>query len=161
MNEEKAMLYTIGHNGHGGLHGLIDVLKEHQIELVIDVRRRAWSAHPGYRKNTLSETLHENTIRYKHVPEVGPSTEILNWWKHIQSPTLSDWEEYCRRYFDMDIEVHIESLADLILELNKTCCLLCAEHDPDWCHRSLLAHTLRDKIDDFESNTNTATVIDL
>ena len=55
-------LYTIGHNGHGGLTGLIKTLIDHNIKLVIDIRRKAWSAHPGYRKNNLKNRLDETGI---------------------------------------------------------------------------------------------------
>ena len=154
MTEYKPKkLYTIGHNGHGGVNGLIEVLKKNQIEMVIDVRRKAWSAHPGYRKNNLKNSLEETAgIFYVHIPEVAPSNEMRTWWNDVlkkcsRKVTWDEWEKYIEMLCTPEWELQVQSLAEYIKEINITTCLLCAENSADNCHRSIVADMLLDSKD--------------
>ncbi len=151
MTEYKPKkLYTIGHNGHGGVNGLIEVLKKNQIEMVIDVRRKAWSAHPGYRKNNLKNSLEVASIYYVHIPEVAPSNEMRVWWNDILKKYLpfgkkvpwEEWDKYIEKFCTPELELQVQSLAEYIKEINITTCLLCAENNADDCHRSIVADML-------------------
>jgi len=151
MTEYKPKkLYTIGHNGHGGVNGLIEVLKKNQIEMVIDVRRKAWSAHPGYRKNNLKNSLEETAgIFYVHIPEVAPSNEMRTWWNDVlkkcsRKVTWDEWEKYIEMLCTPEWELQVQSLAEYIKDINITTCLLCAENSAEHCHRSLVADMLLD-----------------
>ena len=143
-------LYTIGHNGHGGLTGLINTLNDNDIKLVVDVRRKAWSAHPDYRKNNLKNWLDETGIYYVHIPEVAPSNEMRVWWNDIlkkyppagEKVPFKEWEKYIEKFCTPELELQVQSLAEYIKEINITACLLCAENSAENCHRSIVADML-------------------
>lgn len=63
-------IYTIGHGRHAFEHFLW-LLREHEIELVCDVRSVARSRWPQYNGRVLEELLRENGIGYEHLPECG------------------------------------------------------------------------------------------
>ena len=63
-------IYTIGHGRHPFDHFLW-LLREHEIELVCDVRSIARSRWPQYNGRVLEELLRENGIGYEHLPECG------------------------------------------------------------------------------------------
>ncbi|MBD0371914.1 MAG: DUF488 domain-containing protein [Pyrinomonadaceae bacterium] len=63
-------IYTIGHGRHPFEHFLW-LLREHEIELVCDVRSVARSRWPQYNGRVLEELLRENGVGYEHLPECG------------------------------------------------------------------------------------------
>jgi uncharacterized protein (DUF488 family) len=63
-------IYTIGHGRHPFEHFLW-LLREHEIELVADVRSIARSRWPQYNGRVLEELLRENGLGYEHLPECG------------------------------------------------------------------------------------------
>lgn len=64
------VIYTLGHGRHPFEHFLY-LLREHEIELVCDVRSIARSRWPQYNGRVLEELLRENGIGYEHLPECG------------------------------------------------------------------------------------------
>ena len=145
-------IYTIGHNGHGGLTGLINTLNDNDIKLVVDVRRKAWSAHPDYRKNALKNWLDDVGIYYVHIPEVAPSNEMRTWWNDILKKcsgtvTWNEWVKYIEALCTSEWELQVQCLAEYIKEINITTCLLCAENSAEHCHRSLVADMLLESKD--------------
>jgi uncharacterized protein (DUF488 family) len=65
-----ALIYTIGHGRHP-FDYFLELLSQHEIALVCDVRSIARSRWPQYNGRVLEELLRENGIGYEHLPECG------------------------------------------------------------------------------------------
>ena len=63
-------IYTIGHGRHA-LAYFLELLGEHEIAFVCDVRSAARSRWPQYNGRVLAEALREQGIGYEHLPECG------------------------------------------------------------------------------------------
>jgi uncharacterized protein (DUF488 family) len=64
------IIYTIGHGRHP-FDYFLELLRQHEIALVCDVRSIARSRWPQYNGRVLEELLRENGIGYEHLPECG------------------------------------------------------------------------------------------
>jgi uncharacterized protein (DUF488 family) len=64
------VIYTIGHGRHP-FERFFELLKQHEIALVCDVRSAARSRWPQYNGRVLEELLRERGIGYEHLPECG------------------------------------------------------------------------------------------
>lgn len=75
-------IYTIGHGRHDFAY-FLELLRQHKIEFVCDVRAFARSRWPQFNGLVLQELLNENGIGYEHLPETGgknkPTPEELEW----------------------------------------------------------------------------------
>lgn len=124
----------IGYQGRS-LAGLCEALGELRVDLVIDVRERAWSNRPEFRKGVLSRALAERGIEYQHMRDAGnpfrpkPGEDI-------------DGAECIRRY-----RRHLETRPDVVrairrLARRRRVALLCYEADSGACHRGVLLDQL-------------------
>ncbi len=66
----SATIYTIGHGRHS-FDYFFNLLRQHRIALVCDVRTAARSRWPQYNGRVLAELLRENKIGYEWLPECG------------------------------------------------------------------------------------------
>jgi uncharacterized protein (DUF488 family) len=70
MPDSAPTIYTIGHGRHP-FDYFLELLRQHEIQLVCDVRSAARSRWPQYNGRVLEELLRENGIGYEHLPECG------------------------------------------------------------------------------------------
>ena len=70
MPSTYTTIYTVGHGRHPFAY-FLEVLREHEIAFVCDVRSIARSRWPQYNGRVLAELLSENGIGYEHLPECG------------------------------------------------------------------------------------------
>ena len=70
MTPSAPTIYSIGHGLHAFAH-FLELLREHEIEFVCDVRSVARSRWPQYNGRVLEKLLRENGIGYEHLPECG------------------------------------------------------------------------------------------
>ena len=71
MPDSSALtIYTIGHGRHP-FEYFLSLLRQHEIQLVCDVRSVARSRWPQYNGRVLEELLREQGIGYEHLPECG------------------------------------------------------------------------------------------
>ncbi|MFL6209646.1 MAG: DUF488 family protein [Pyrinomonadaceae bacterium] len=70
MPDTAPTIYTIGHGRHPWAHFLA-LLRQHEIELVCDVRSVARSRWPQYNGRVLEAALHAARIGYEWLPECG------------------------------------------------------------------------------------------
>ncbi len=130
---------TVGHSSHP-LEKFLEILKAHEIERVIDVRRfpgsRRW---PHFSAAHLSASLPASGIDYAGMPELGGRRKA-----NPGSPHTAWRVEAFRGYADfMDtpgFAASLERVEDLAGE--KRSALMCAEALPWRCHRSLIADAL-------------------
>jgi uncharacterized protein (DUF488 family) len=70
MQNPGPTIYTIGHGRHP-LGYFLELLRQHQIAFVCDVRSAARSRWPQYNGPVLKEALQQAGIGYEHLPECG------------------------------------------------------------------------------------------
>ncbi len=63
-------IFTIGHGRHPFAY-FRDLLRQHEVEFLCDVRSFARSRWPQFNGGVLQELLNENGIGYEHLPECG------------------------------------------------------------------------------------------
>ncbi|PPC88022.1 MAG: hypothetical protein CTY39_01435 [Hyphomicrobium sp.] len=129
-------IYTIGYEGLD-MDGFLTLLRNSNVETVVDIRELPLSRKPGFSKKSLSDTLNLNGFEYLHVPELGCPKPIRDQYRMDAS-----WTRYTTgflRYLDQQDEVIAELAA---MAATTTCALLCFEADYRFCHRSMVADAL-------------------
>jgi uncharacterized protein (DUF488 family) len=137
---ETLRAYSLGYQGIS-LEQYVNVLKDNNVSMVIDVRETPWSYKPGFSKKPLSEGLQANGIAYVHVKSAGnpkanrkmglPQAEVIERYKeHLEgNPGCLDeiYELIAGRAWDGAV------------------CLLCFEEKPHDCHRKVILDKLSEK----------------
>lgn len=70
MSTHAPVIYTIGHGRHPFAY-FLELLEQHEIAFVCDVRSAARSRWPQYNERVLEAALHRHGIGYEHLPECG------------------------------------------------------------------------------------------
>ncbi|WP_235276946.1 DUF488 domain-containing protein [Methylacidiphilum kamchatkense] len=133
------IIKSIGH-GTKSLEELISMLKEANVEALIDVRSIPRSRHnPQFNKETITEALAKEGILYVHLPEAGGLRHPKK-----DSPNKGWQNESFRGFADYMATENFSTALDQIIELGKekNAALMCAETLPWRCHRSLIADAL-------------------
>ncbi len=131
-------VFTLGYQGRS-LEDVLDILRLHRIDQVLDVRQYASSRRAGFSAHDLNATLAGIGIAYVHLPDLGCRGEARHalWRGGARAPFL---EEYRR-----DLEGRSDSVAALFERVRGArSLLLCLERDPTRCHRAVLAEKLGD-----------------
>src|SRR3954464_8040143 len=110
-------------------------LKDAGVKRLVDVRLNNVSQLAGFTKK---DDLRYFTkaicnIDYVHLPELAPTTDILDSYKKAKN---GDWNLYERQFLDLMRSRHIENTPHEIFDGG---CLLCSEEKPHHCHRRLAA----------------------
>ena len=134
-----AVVLTIGHSTRT-LDELIDLLRHHRVELLVDVRTLPASRRmPHFAKAALELSLSEHGIDYRHMPELGglrrPKPDSINsGWRNVSFRGYADY---------MQEEAFWRALAELEgLAASRRVAIMCAEAVPWRCHRSLISDAL-------------------
>lgn len=131
---KSAPLYTIGYSGHTP-ESFVEKLKEAGVEMLVDVRERPLSRKPGFSNKSLKQFVEANGIGYVHLRELGVPRELRDEFKQ-ENMTLEKYLAAFRRH----LRKHTDTLKPLDDLMRKSaCCLMCLEHDPEECHRSIVA----------------------
>ncbi len=133
-------VYTIGFTQISA-ECFFEELKRAEVKKVLDVRLNNVSQLAGFAKKNdlryfLNALLH---IGYSHRPELAPTQEMLDRFKKHNG----SWDEYERQFIELMEHRRIEET--LPRDALDGACLLCSEHEPDHCHRRLVAEYLRDR----------------
>lgn len=132
-------IFTIGYSTHP-INAFIELLKAHDIKMVIDIRTIPKSGHsPEYNKEELKLFLKKAKIGYRHLKELGglrhASKDSINTgWINASFRGFADYMQ--TPAFQIGLE-KLEKIAK-----KKRCVLMCAEGVPWRCHRSLIADAL-------------------
>lgn len=132
---ERQPLFTIG-STRKPLRRFIALLQEAGVDAVVDVRLNNTSQLAGFSKRDDLEFLLEEGfgIRYAHHPELAPTPEILDAYHRDR-----DWDAYRAAFTALMAERGMAQHASEVLAEFERPCLLCAEDEPDHCHRRLVA----------------------
>lgn len=133
----KVRCFAVGYQGRS-LEGLCALLAEHRVDTLVDVRERAWSNRPEFRKTALANALSRWDIEYLHVREAG------NPFRPRMGEVMSavDCMKRYRGYLRSAPGV-IERLRALVV--GRRIALLCYEAKSGDCHRGVLLASLQRK----------------
>lgn len=132
-------LFTIGFTKKPA-SAFFEMLRAEGAKRIVDVRLNNVSQLAGFAKrDDLAYFLREICgMAYVHLPELAPTQAILDAYKKQKG----DWWTYEKEFFALMRERRVEdSLSGEILSGD---CLLCSEHEPEHCHRRLVAEYLRE-----------------
>jgi uncharacterized protein (DUF488 family) len=118
-------------------------LREAGIELVVDVRAVASSRRPGFSKSRLAANLAEAGIGYVHLRGLGTPAEGRAAARAGKFAELR--RIYERHLATLEAKAELAELSDLVTS-GRRVCLLCFEHDPAHCHRTMVAAALGEQL---------------
>lgn len=133
------VVYTIGHSTRT-LEEFIDLLQEHHIKQLLDVRTIPRSRHnPQFNIDTLPEALRKAGIRYAHLPNLGGLRHARR-----DSPNTGWRNTSFRGFADYMQQPEFEEGLNELIKRGRThpSAIMCAEAVPWRCHRSLIADAL-------------------
>ena len=138
MKNKKIQLYTIGFAGKSA-EAFFSLLQKAGVKKVIDTRINNVSQLAGFAKsNDLEYFLKAIAgIVYEHNLDLAPTKELLSAYRDKELT----WEQYENVYLDLLKQRNVARYAAQPLYLDASC-FLCSEHEPDHCHRRLLAEYL-------------------
>ena len=129
MVEPELALFTVGYAGRTS-DAFVALLEGAGIERVVDVRAMPASRQRGFSKGVLAATLAARGIDYVHVPAAG-------------NPFRGNKSEAALALYSEHIDAHPEVLREITAAIRgRRSALLCLEHDPVGCHRTILARRL-------------------
>ena len=131
---------SIGYEGKT-IDSFLNDLTQHNVSLLVDVRRNAFSMKKGFSKNQLNYYLEKAGIGYLHFPELGIESE-----KRKDLDSAADYKELFKEYRKTlpAKKEKIEELKKLGKE-NKVS-LMCFEADKNFCHRGVLSDFLGEEV---------------
>lgn len=133
------VVFTVGHSNRS-LEDLLQLLRAHGVERVVDVRTIPRSAHnPQFSRETLPEALSKAGLGYQHMPALGGlrhthRDSINTGWRNASFRGFADYMQTPE--FDTALEELIQRARQASLVI------MCAEAVPWRCHRSLIADAL-------------------
>ena len=135
----KLIVMTVGHSTRTSKE-LIQLLKAHQVQRLVDVRTVPRSRHnPQFNRSALSPALHSSRLHYTYFPGLGG-------FRHARRDSLNaGWHNASFRGFAdyMQTTEFRRNLEELIkLAKSEQIAIMCAEAVPWRCHRSLIADAL-------------------
>ena len=114
------------------------VLKQHQIDAVIDIRLRNEGRYYKFASGKHIKALCEaNGIAYRHDTRFSPTAEMLDRFR-----ADSDWSAYERAYRALIRERDMPGIWAEVAGGFQRPCLMCAERAAEKCHRRLLGEAL-------------------
>jgi uncharacterized protein (DUF488 family) len=138
--EAMSTIWTIGHSTRT-IEDFLDLLREHRIEAIADVRRYPGSRRfPHFGQGALAATLADAGIDYVHFIELGGRRKAAP-----DSPNTAWRSEAFRGYADFMMTAEFEAAIHKLLELaaERRTAILCAEAVWWRCHRGLVADRLK------------------
>ncbi len=135
-----AVVWTIGYQG-AAIDVFVGALRRAGIELVIDVREAPVSRRPGFAKRALAASLEDHGIAYRHLralgtPKPGRDAARRGEMARFHQIFAAQMATPAAR---ADLDLAIDLLA------GQKGCLLCYEHDPADCHRTIVAQAIAER----------------
>jgi uncharacterized protein (DUF488 family) len=128
------ILYTIGFT-QKSLRQFVGMLREAGVDGVVDVRLNNTSQLAGYAKrDDLAFILETFSIGYLEERRLAPTQPLLDAYHRDR-----DWPAYVAVFEALLAERPLADVLDGIAARFERPCLLCAEPEPEKCHRRLVA----------------------
>ncbi|HUW67618.1 MAG TPA: DUF488 family protein [Candidatus Nanoarchaeia archaeon] len=130
-------LVTIGYEGKS-IDAFLYELILNKVNLLVDVRKNAYSMKFGFHRSKLINYLEKLGIDYLHVPDLGIPSELRQ--------ELNTYEDY--QVLFADYKKVLDDKGDILEKIKenskeKKVALMCFEKDPKYCHRGVIADRLR------------------
>lgn len=134
----KRMLYTIGYTGFS-LPEFTAVLRENEIDCLIDARELPISRKSGFSKSALQGALEIAGIEYRHFRLLG-SPRAVRHELRLTGDYDRFFEKVHRHIATLDAAQQLQEA--IKIARRKTSCLMCC--CPDWshCHRKCLVESI-------------------
>ncbi len=129
-------LSAIGYEGDT-IDSFLNKLIQGNVDVLVDVRKNAFSMKTHFRKQALEHALEKSGIGYLHLPALGIDSDKR---QNLDTPA-----DYKRLFEEYRAELPAkENELNQLLELSKTkrLALMCFERDPQSCHRGVLAEKM-------------------
>ena len=131
QDNQIVTIYSIGHSNHS-LDVFLDLLKQHGIQSLVDVRSAPYSRYvPHFNRPELEDTVERRGIRYVYLgDELGGrpvGDEFYDEQDHVLYARVARAPVFLRG---------LERLVDEGAEYRAA--IMCSEEDPMGCHRHLL-----------------------
>ncbi len=135
-------LATIGYEARS-LELYLNLLLNAGVTLLCDVRRNAVSRKYGFAKATLENACEGVGIRYRHLPELGISSE-----KRRNIRGQAEYRRLFKQYENHELPRHQNALEKIARWIRSGECvaLTCYEANANHCHRSRVAKELHRQI---------------
>jgi uncharacterized protein (DUF488 family) len=136
------LLLTIGHSTRP-IDEFIELLKDHRVEEIADVRSVPRSRHcPQFNSDDLSDSLRQAQIRYTHIEKLGGL-------RHSRKDSINlGWRNASfRGYADYMATPEFSEGLDALIQIARArkTAIMCAEAVPWRCHRSMIADAMIEK----------------
>ena len=125
--KEKPQIWTIEHSNHS-IDTFLELLKEHEIQVLVDVRRFPTSRIEHFKKEQMEKWLAENGIEYVWLGNELGGYRKGGYRRHMRT-----------RLFRGGIGQLIE------IAKNNKVCIMCMEVNPKYCHRKFISAYLERK----------------
>lgn len=127
---------TIGYEGKS-IDKFLGELIENKINILIDVRRNAFSRKYGFQEEALKNYLGKINIDYMHIPELGIDSQFR---KNLDDPEA--YRLLFKKYKEdmKENNLYLERIKNI--SKDKRIALMCFEKDIECCHRGILAELL-------------------
>lgn len=140
---DRRWIGSIGYELHKEVQDFVRLLRDAGVDRLIDVRELPMSRRRGYGKTALSEALSAAGIEYVHMRALGNPKSFRDLYK---SGLVAQGRELYQRHLLGECRFALDDLADLLSD-NKRSALMCVEHDPSTCHRTVIIDAMRDELD--------------
>ncbi|MFH0973891.1 MAG: DUF488 domain-containing protein [Candidatus Micrarchaeota archaeon] len=126
-------LFTIGYEGKN-IDEFNRILEENKVDVLFDVRQRAFSRKPFFSNGRLRKECEEKGVEYAHLPQLGAPKPLRE-----KLYADGDYAVFFKKYSS-----HLKKQGDALKTAGETArekraCLMCFEADASKCHRSVLA----------------------
>jgi uncharacterized protein (DUF488 family) len=133
---------TIGYQA-ATVDSFLAALGAARVELVVDVRAVASSRRPGFSKSRLAANLAEAGIGYVHLRGLGTPAKGR---AAARAGRFAEMQRvYSRHLATLEAKAELSELVELVRSGQRVC-LLCFEHDPAHCHRTMVASALHERL---------------
>jgi uncharacterized protein (DUF488 family) len=140
-----AALYTIGYEEHRLLESLVEKVRLAGVLRVVDVRELPLSRRRGFSKSSLAEAFAHAGIVYEHHRSLGNPKQYRQLY---HAGDVAAGRAAYHSHLHGSAPPALDDLAETVADTPT--CLLCLEHEPDQCHRSVIADALRERRPDLE-----------
>lgn len=133
---------TIGYEA-STVASVLETLQEAGVELLVDVRAVASSRRPGFAKTKLAANLAGAGIDYLHLRGLGTPADGR---AAARAGRHDEMQQVFREHLaTAGAQDELARLAEIV-NGGRRVALLCFEHDPAHCHRSLVAAALAERV---------------
>jgi uncharacterized protein (DUF488 family) len=130
------VIHTVGHSTRA-IADFIALVREGGVRTLVDVRRQPFSRrHPQFSRDALARSLHDVGIAYVHEVDLGGHREPLP-----DSPNTAWRNDALRGYADNMASPAFQAALARVAALEHAV-VMCAEANPQDCHRQILADAL-------------------